>query len=184
MDFGLPRCGRAATVPPRIGLGYGTTGAMPWMVIRTEPRREEFAERQIVGLFHRETYFPKYRDWRTGKIRSLFPSYLFVEVGEWSYLRRVFGVLSPIFVNGNPGVVADDEIEKLQSQHDAEGLILFDLNIGHRVAIVGGEYVGWSGNYHGMTDGQRCQVLFSMIGQPVLKNIDIKHIRADSLHLV
>lgn len=154
------------------------------MVVRTEPRREEFAERQIIGLFGKETYFPKFRDWRTGKIRSLFPNYLFVEDGEWAYLRNVFGVINPIFVNGNPGVVADAEIERLQSQHDAEGLILFDLNIGHRVTVVGGDHVGWSGNYQGMTDAQRCRVLFSIIGQPLMIDIETKHIRADSLHIV
>lgn len=158
---------------------------MPWMVVRTESRREESAQRQIVGLFGKQAYLPRFRDWRTGKVRSLYPNYLFVEYdGTWSFLRFVFGAISPIFIDGAPGTVADEHIDNLQAQQDAEGLILYDLKIGHRVLVVGGEYVGWRGSFCGMADNDRCQVLFSMIGQPVTRDIETKHIRADSLYLV
>jgi transcription antitermination factor NusG len=149
-----------------------------WMVVRCETRREELAERQIVGLFGKETYLPRFRDWKTGKVKSLYPSYLFVEYDlAWSFLRNVFGAIAPIFVDGTPGRVPEIHIDDLQAQHDSEGLILCDIAVGHRVQVVGGEYVGWRGSFQGMSDNDRCQVLFSMIGQPVLRDIDTRYIR-------
>jgi transcription antitermination factor NusG len=159
---------------------------MPWMVLKTEPRREAIVTSQIIGLCGRSAYWPKFRDWKTGKIKSLFPSYIFAEheTENWSYWRAVFGVFGPIKLNGVPGVVSDKDIERLQVQEDSEGLILIDLEVGHRVQIVGGEYVGWHGIYQGMSSNQRCEILFNIIGTPLRKFVDTKFIRAPSLHIV
>jgi hypothetical protein len=35
-----------------------------------------------------------------------------------------------------------------------------------------------------MTDNDRCEILFSMIGSTFMRDIETKYIRADSLHLV
>jgi hypothetical protein len=159
---------------------------MPWMVVRTQPQREQLVQHQIRGLCGRETYWPRFRDWRTGKIKSLYPNYLFVEeTPEWGFLRVVFGAISPIFIDGAPGLVPDIHIEDLQAQEDSEGLILIDVNIGHPVTVVrGDEMLGWSGIYYGMADHDRCEVLFNVIGQPLTKIVSTKNIRAESLNPV
>ena len=154
---------------------------MPWMVVRTEPQREQLVQNQIRGLCGRETYLPRFRDWRTGKIKSLYPNYLFVDhVTEWGFLHSVFGAISPIFVDGAPGLVDDEHVDDLQAQEDSEGLILIDVNIGHPVTVTHGEMIGWSGIYYGMSDHDRCSVLFNIIGQPVTRIVSTKDIRAES----
>jgi len=158
---------------------------MPWMVVRTEPQRELVAQR-YVQLFGKETFLPRFRDWRSGRIKSLYPNYLFVEYdGNWSYLRRTYGAKDPIFVDGAPGVVPDEHVEELQGRQDSEGLILIDLDVGHVVTVVrGNDMRGWTGIFNGMTDKDRCEVLFNIIGPPVSKIVDTKNIRAESLHLI
>lgn len=158
---------------------------MPWMVVRTEPQREPVAQR-YVRMLGKETYLPRYRCWRSGKIKSLYPNYLFVEFdGQWSYLRRAIGALDPIFIDGRPGIVPDDHIEDLQGRHDSEGLILDDLDIDHIVTVVNGEeMIGWTGRFQGMSDRDRCEVLFNIIGSPFTKIIETKNIRAESLHTI
>jgi transcription antitermination factor NusG len=148
------------------------------MVLRTEPRREPIVQSQIIGLCGKEVYWPKFRDWKTGKVKSLFPSYLFAEYELSSYWRSVFGAFGPILRNGIPGLVADEEIEKLQEQENAEGLIMLGLDVGRRVQVVAGEYVGWHGIYQGMNDNLRCEVLFNLIGLPVSRFVEAKYIRA------
>jgi transcription antitermination factor NusG len=158
---------------------------MPWMVVRTEPQREPIAERHV-RMLGKETYLPRYRDWRSGKIKSLFPNYFFVEYDrQWSYLRTTMGALDPIFMDGSPGLVSDDPIDELQNRHDSEGLVLLDLDVGHVVTVVhGDEMVGWTGIFNGMSGMDRCVVLFNIIGSPLSKIIETKNIRAESLHLV
>lgn len=158
---------------------------MPWMVIRTEPQREYLAQRTI-NLCKRSTYLPRFRDWRTGKIKSLYPNYLFVVYdGEWAFVRDALGAISPIFIDGHPGVVGDEHIDELRAQEDSDGLILIDVNIGHPVTVVrGDDMIGWSGIYQGMADHDRCEILFNIIGQPFTRVVETKRIRAESLQTV
>ena len=154
--------------------------AMPWMVVRTEPQRELLAQDRICKLGY-HPYHPKFRDWFSGKIKSLFPRYLFVEFHEhWGQIRRAHGVHSVLCSAGTPGIVEDEIIDDLKAKEDSESLVLLNFDIGHVVTVIDGEMKGWTGIFNGMNDRDRCEILFSMMNRPITKLVSTKFIRAGS----
>src|SRR5215475_559946 len=154
---------------------------MPWIVARTEPRREHIAQSFVKTLHNHQTYLPIFRDWRSKQIQPLFPNYLFIQslTGLWWHLRSTIGVMTLIMRGEVPDLMPDSAIEVLQ-ENEKNGLVQIQqlsLHRGQRVSIVGSAMNGHVGIFEKMSGRDRCRILFSMLGQEVRADVDVCYVR-------
>lgn len=150
-----------------------------WCLVQTKPRQENYAQLNVErqGL---KTYLPMFLPDRLPvhgkkpKPEPLFRSYLFVEIVEqWHFLKNTFGVARPVLWQGLPAIVPISVIENLRARESNSGLVKlpksrFEENQAVRVragvatkpAIYFKDAIGL---YQGMSNEQRCKVLFGTI---------------------
>jgi transcriptional antiterminator RfaH len=143
-----------------------------WVVVRTQPRRELFAKHHIQRQAHL-VYCPMLKKW-DGKIRTLFPSYLFVQIsnGQWWFLKGTFGVAHPVMHCGKPAVMPEREIHKLKKLEGPDELIVMPdrFRPGQKVRVASGAFINQLGTC--VADhGDTVSVLFNFLNQKVKTKI-------------
>jgi len=144
-----------------------------WALVAVLGGRERWAQSNIEAQ-DMETYLPMCRDPRSGKIKALFPGYLFAKITSgWHHLKGTFGVKGVIMVSGKPSRVPDRVIEGLRAQ-EAQGLIPLPKQIfrkGERVVVTLGYLQGHVVLYDGLTGDGRVRVLLDFMGKLVTAQV-------------
>jgi transcriptional antiterminator RfaH len=158
-----------------------------WTLIQTKPRQEDYAQENVErqGL---RTFLPKFLPDRLPthgkkpKPEPLFRSYLFVEIYEsWYFLKNTFGVARPVLWQGMPAIVPISVINEIRARQSKSGLVKlpksrFEENqevrvragVASKPAIYFKDAIGL---YQGMTNEQRCKVLFGTIFVTIPTNL-------------
>jgi transcription antitermination factor NusG len=155
---------------------------MPWLVAKTQSRREQYAYDNVVRQ-GRVAYCPMFKNPKTNLVRPLFSSYIFVLIddGLWWFLRNTFGVFGPIMGNDGPAYLQNGIVESLRKREDKFGyvkLARFGLANGQPIKIIAGPLLGQYGLYEGMASNERCRVLLTMLGRSTIANVDVGHVEA------
>jgi transcription antitermination factor NusG len=141
---------------------------MMWSVAQTESQRERTAQRFLeAGSF--ETYLPLISVKR--RIVPLFPAYVFVRLGDtgWSRVDNTIGVLQLLRSTDKPARIADDIVNAFRRQ-EKNGLIKLPekgplWQIGERVHVTGGSFLGHIGLFDAMAAHERVVVLLELFGR-------------------
>jgi transcriptional antiterminator RfaH len=141
---------------------------MIWAVAQTESQRERTAQRFLEAASF-ETYLPLISVKK--RIVPLFPAYLFVRLGDhgWSRVDNTIGVLQLLRSTDKPARIADDIVNALRRQ-EKNGLIKLPekgplWQIGERVRVTGGNFLGHIGLFDGMAAHERVVVLLELFGR-------------------
>src|SRR5215472_15671702 len=98
---------------------------MTWSVVQTESQRELVADDYLKrGGF--ETYLPRIRVRSHARTRNvaLFPSYLFVRLGEfWYRARWSIGVIRVLMVDQQPARLPDEFVEGIRKREGPDGFV-------------------------------------------------------------
>jgi transcription antitermination factor NusG len=126
----------------------------PWCVAYTSANHEKRVSEQLKQRSV-EHFLPTYesvRRWKDRRIKlqlPLFPGYVFVRLSQHDRLKvlQVPGVAHLVGFNGQPAVLADQEIEALRNSTAANLRIEPHryLTVGHRVKILRGILAGVEG---------------------------------------
>lgn len=149
--------------------------AVLWYVMRSKPRKEEVAWKQLRAK-KIEVYYPQIRvhpvNPRAKKYRPYFPGYLFInvdidEVGvsTLQYMPHTLGVVS---FGGEPANVPEALIHALKKRVDeineAGGELFDELKVGDKVRIDSGPFEGYEAIFDGRLPGsERVRVLLKFI---------------------
>jgi transcriptional antiterminator RfaH len=138
-----------------------------WFVVQTNPQRENFVDEQLRQF---DPYLPLYKN-QHGKIRPLFPGYLFVPaLRHWGPIKSTVGVRDLIMAGENPAALSGKEIAKLKAK-ERGGLVQLPppprFRIGERLTIMRGSLRYRTVIYAGMSGRDRERVLIEMLGQNV-----------------
>jgi transcriptional antiterminator RfaH len=164
-----------------------------WLAVKTKPSQEKWAAQNVQqqGCAY---YLPLYGQpvQARGKVqelrvKSLFPSYLFVNTEgrshQWRWLLGTWGISSVMLRGDIPAIVPDREIEKLRAREGEDGLIILpdcsQLQIGQKVRVRYGPFESRMGVYQGQTAQARQRVLLDFLGGKVMALIT-----ADALEAV
>jgi len=143
-----------------------------WYVVRSKPRREQFAQGQLIrrGV---ETFLPRIAE--RGRLRSapvvtpLFPGYLFARIElETQYTSVIWtpGVHSMVAFGDVPVPVESEVVEFLQRRCEGHGLIVATPRFaaGDEVRVVGGPLAGLCGVVQEHVSGRaRVRVLMELL---------------------
>lgn len=149
-----------------------------WYAVRTHVRQEQRARAQLNNQGY-HTYLPliakSLRHAR--KILNvkapLFPGYLFVSLDvtqqQWRPINSTYGVMGLIMAGERPRPVPPDVVEALNGLTRDNGLIEFTprLEVGARVQVVAGPFVGMIGELARRDARGRIEVLLEIMGQQV-----------------
>jgi transcriptional antiterminator RfaH len=166
-------------------------GRPQWYVVQTQGNAENKA---VVHLGRQgfATYLPRYLKRRRHARRidtvaaPLFPRYLFVEIDmsvqRWRSIYSTVGV-SRLVSNGDcPTPVPDEVISSLKGSENTSGFIQLDhrpkFKVGDKVRILEGAFYDCLGIYDGMSDRQRVEILFDLLGRKVRVRLDADAIAA------
>jgi transcription antitermination factor NusG len=146
-----------------------------WIVARTEPHREAFAQR-CLAMAGFTSYLPRLRLVRRSAGRKvetrppLFPGYAFVLIElQWHAARWTPGVVA-LVGTGTPTRVPDSIVAEIKSR-EVNGLVELPprpLHRGDPVCIVGGIFTGQFALYDGQRPGDRVAVLLGLLGRLTL----------------
>lgn len=143
-----------------------------WYVVRSKPRREQFAQAQLIrrGV---ETFLPRICERNRARaepvVGALFPGYLFARVDlETQYTSVIWtpGVHSMVSFGDIPAPVEPDVVEFLQKRCGPHGLIVATprFEAGDQVRIVGGPLAGLHGIVQERVSGRdRVRVLMELL---------------------
>jgi len=143
-----------------------------WYVVRSKPRREEFAQTQLIrrGV---ETFLPRIeergRPRSTPIIAPLFPGYLFARIDLSTQYTSVIwtpGVNAMVAFGDIPAPVESGVIEFLQRRCEPHGLIAArpTFAAGDQVRVVDGPLEGLYGVVQGSASGRdRVRVLMELL---------------------
>ncbi|MGH7788428.1 MAG: transcription termination/antitermination protein NusG [Candidatus Binatia bacterium] len=143
-----------------------------WYVVRSKPRREEFAQGQLIrrGV---ETFLPRILEPLRGRsepvVGPLFPGYLFTRVDLLAQFNSVIwapGVRSFVAFGDIPVAVDDAVIAFLQERCGAEGIVrlLPAFHDGDVVRVTRGPLGGLVGVVQGGASGHsRVRVLMELL---------------------
>lgn len=142
-----------------------------WILVRTAPRRERWAMRNIEAHGKR-AFLPAIQHEGKSKVEPMFPGYLFVEAraGEWYYLKGTFGVASVVMDGDRPARVPIAVMRMLKGVTDAEGIMVVlneRFTVGQRVKIQTGPFRDIIGVYIRSPGPQRVAVLLQLMQQDV-----------------
>jgi transcriptional antiterminator RfaH len=148
------------------------TMAGDWFVVRSKPRREEYAQRQLIrrGV---ETFLPRIAERARSRVEPvvnpLFPGYLFARVDlETQYTAVIWtpGVHSMVAFGGAPAPLEPQVIEFLQKRCGGQGLIVATphFEAGQEVRVVDGPLAGLHGIVQERVSGRaRVRVLMELL---------------------
>jgi transcriptional antiterminator RfaH len=143
-----------------------------WYVVRSKPRREQFAQVQLIrrGV---ETFLPRICERNRSRsepvIGALFPGYLFARVDlDTQYTSVIWtpGVHSMVAFGDTPVPVEPDVVEFLQKRCGPHGLIVATrrFEAGDQVRVVGGPLAGLQGIVQERVSGRdRVRVLMELL---------------------
>ena len=146
--------------------------AAEWYVVRSKPRREEYAQDQLIrrGV---ETFLPRIQEPLRGRaeplVGPLFPGYLFARVDLLSQYTSVIwtpGVRNFVAFGNVPAAVDPAVVEFLQERCGTEGIvrIVRTFHDGDLVRVVRGPLGGLVGVVQGHVSGQcRVRVLMELL---------------------
>ena len=179
----------ASTVRARVGadvfsqnLSIHEADNLQWYAAYTCARHERRVAQQLEER-HIESFLPTYRSVRKWKDRRkvlelpLFPSYLFVQLGQKNRLDllRLPGVLGIVCFQGKPAAVERTEIENLR-----QGLVDRTavhphpyLKAGRRVRVRNGAMAGVEGIMVRERDCARIVLSISLLQRSVCLDIDV-----------
>lgn len=155
--------------------------AIKWVVARTQPRRERWAEKNIQRQ-GATPYTPRYAELGPsptlrGRLvlreLPLFPSYIFVALPDerWRFLLGTFGLMGLITSGDKPIFVPEAIIAELRSR-EVEGVVHLPslapkkFSNGEKVRLSHGPFEGRVGIYQEHTAAQREHVLLEVLGRP------------------
>ena len=148
----------------------GTDPDLDWLLVRTQPQRERYAQQNIQHWLKLECYLPLYYDQLADKIKVLFPSYLFVKSFQWYAFKGVWGVSNVVMVGQSPARLAHKHIEGLRVREVEEGreraILLPSLyRDGQQLRVLSGHFADRLGLYDGMDGKARVRVLLEFMGR-------------------
>jgi transcriptional antiterminator RfaH len=136
-----------------------------WLLLKTKPSRERYAQQNVEHWAGLETYLPLFND--AGKERVLFPSYLFVLSDQWWFLKGAWGVSHVVMVGSEPAKVSQGVIDGLRKRQHSDGLIHLpkaSFQQDQPLAIQDGPFEKRIGLFQGMDGHQRVRVLLDLLG--------------------
>jgi len=148
------------------------SGAREWYVVRSKPRREAYAQDQLLrrGV---ESFLPRILEPARGRLDAtvgpLFPGYLFARIDILTQYNSVIwspGVRSFVAFGEVPAAVDADVIGFLQTRCGAEGVVrvVRTFHDGDVVRVTHGPLGGLLGVVEGHASGQaRVRVLMELL---------------------
>jgi transcription antitermination factor NusG len=149
---------------------------MPFWCAQTEGNREAVAERFLTMAGY-SAYYPRISE--RGRVRPLFPSYIFiVQALQWHKARWTAGVLRIVAGSGRePAVIGDHVIDAIR-EREKGGLVVLPepprLKPGDPVHVVRGAFAGLSGLVAGMRGHERVALLLAALGRVTLSAADVE----------
>lgn len=153
---------------------------MSWYCLRTQPKREQVAARQIEARSLAEVYAPELlvvRKTKHGKKRfreALFPGYIFFRTSNYDALgclEHQPGVSHIVRCGDTPACVDESLIEELQAVYSDKEVTMVsppELLPGTPVDIVEGSFRGERAHVVGaLPSGERVRVLLEFLGRGV-----------------
>jgi len=151
----------------------------PWLLLKTKPSRERYAQENIHRYYNRETFLPIFDD--DGKERVLFPSYLFILSDQWWFLKGAWGISHVVMIGSEPAKVSNKIVNELRSRQERDGLIhlpKFQYHLNQKLIVQDGPFQHFTGLYQGMDDRSRVNVLLDLFGRKVVVNLDKEQVSA------
>ena len=143
-----------------------------WVVAQVEAGREH-AARLLVMRLGAETYLPRIRFRRAGRVRDepLFPGYLFTRViAQWYPIRWTPHVIRLLMDGDQPAPLSDRVVAEIR-KHEIDGYVRLPtapkLSPGRAVRILSGQFRGLTGVYAGQSAPDRERVLLQLLGRAV-----------------
>jgi transcriptional antiterminator RfaH len=165
-------------IPAPSGAILALTGQERWFVVRTQPRRESQAERQLANQ-HFRTFLPRFRKSRRHARKfeivsaPLFPGYLFVildlDRDRWRSVNGTYGVDRLLTHAGAPEPVPHGLVEQLLAATDAAGIVRLHPNLqnGQMVRVSAGPFANFVGRLQQLDDSGRVRILLEVLGGKV-----------------
>lgn len=167
-----------------------------WFCIKSRPRQEAVAVRNLKSVGGIEIFFPRVRRTRRGHeknkevIEPLFPGYFFVKFNpedSQGMIKSTRGVLHLVSKNGQAVDVENKVIAELQALGPEGILSMLDeeLKVGAKIKIVRGIFAGSEGEVLRLaTPQQRIAVLLTLLGSSQSVDLpadDVSPLEDDSL---
>lgn len=154
-----------------------------WTVVQTETQRESTA-RQLIMRLGFTTYKPRIRVQQ--RVESLFPGYIFVQIGPegiWYPVRWTMGVVRVLMSGDRPAAVHDDVIDGIRSR-ERGGFVKLPahpkrLKKGDHVRVSKGSFCGHVGLCDGTPSRERVKILLELLGRKVsveLRETDLERL--------
>jgi transcriptional antiterminator RfaH len=151
-----------------------------WSVVQTETHREHNVRVALMRLGF-VTYKPRIKVRQ--RIESLFPSYIFVQIGDdgiWYPVRWTIGVVRLLMAGVQPAKLPEDVVNQIRKR-EHNGIVKLPsvsqrLRKGQRVRIIRGSFEGHIGLYEGMSGKDRERVLLELLGQIVPVELPAKDV--------
>ena len=154
-----------------------------WYVVQCKPRQETRAEENLLRQGY-ACYRPMHvverlvRGRRVARSESLFPGYLFIQLGEspsWASVRSTRGVATLVSFSASPAQVSDELIKLLRQREQAEvsqDIRLFE--VGARLRIKEGPFAELEAVYAGMDGNERAIVLLNILQREQRLRVPLK----------
>lgn len=150
-----------------------------WFLARTQPRRENTAKGHIERQ-GAEVYLPVLTE--LGRLRPLFPSYLFVHYCQLSYswIENTIGVSKLVRMGPDPVTVSQKLIDHIQRVEYDLSLAPEDrsLKVGDRCHALNGPFATIDAICEGMLPSKRISLLMNIFGRPTRVECDLKDVVA------
>jgi transcription antitermination factor NusG len=149
---------------------------MPFWCAQTEGNREAVAER-FLKMAGYSVYYPRISE--RGRVRPLFPSYIFiVQALQWHKARWTVAVVRIVAGRGRePAVIGDHVIDGIRAREKGGLVVLPEaprLKPGDPVHIVHGALTGLPGLVAGMRGHERVAILLAVLGRVTLPAGDVE----------
>lgn len=157
----------------------GTETGRLWYLVRTKPRSEYIAQKNLVRQGYL-IYLPEIRATRRRNGRlvpvvvPMFPRYLFVRLSEkvdsWAPVSSTIGVSNIIYFGQNAARVPDSLIEELMCREDKDGVYVLpaeEYKPGSSVRIAVGGLIGCEGIFQAKEGKDRALILLHILGRHI-----------------
>lgn len=158
-----------------------------WYALYTNARHEKVVARQLEER-QVETFLPLYRTWHRWKDRrkqvelALFPSYVFVRIGEEHKLKvlKVPGAVSVVSFNGKMAALPQREIDALRNalENDVHAEPCPYLQVGKRIRVKAGPMAGAEGVLSRKKDKFRVVISVDALMRSVAVEVDAADLEA------
>ncbi len=156
--------------------GFESVSRNRWYAVRSQPRKEAFADEQLRRQGFR-TFLPRHSSTTRLPTRTkvhltpFFPGYLFVRLdlsfGRWSNINSTFGVQKIVAFGGRPAPAPHGLIEELIALSGEAGEVRFNQSFspGESVRIIGGPLHGHIGRFESLRPHERVHILLQILNQ-------------------